>query len=83
MSHPSNKITSENSGEVVRYHAPSPGQVARHVVLSRAAEDLIDALLKTAPDCADRSTAIRCVREAKMWGSAAIALEPAAEEQSA
>lgn len=40
------------------------------------AETLLHAILKNAPDCADRSTAIRCAREARMWANAAIALEP-------
>ena len=75
MSHPSNKITLENVTDVVRYHAPTGTQAARHEFLSKATEGFIAAILANAPDCADRSTAIRCVREAKMWASAAIALE--------
>ncbi len=73
--HPSNKVTLENVADVVHYHAPSEKQVKQHEDLSFAAERLIECILKTVPDCADRSTAIRCVREAKMWASAAVALD--------
>lgn len=76
MNHPSNKITNENLHDAVRYHAATPDQTIGHELLASEAEKFIMAILIAAPDCADRSTAIRCVREAKMWASAAIALEP-------
>ena len=75
MSHPSNKITLENVADVVHYHKPTESQVKVHEDLAFAAERLIEHILTLVPDCADRSTAIRCVREAKMWASAAVALE--------
>jgi hypothetical protein len=75
--HPSNRVTEENAGEVVRYHRPTPDQVARHEQLAAGAEQFIRTILTVAPDSADRSAAIRHVREAKMTASAAVALEPA------
>lgn len=75
MSHPSNKITLENAGEIVKYHAPTQEQIKAHSAVADAAENMLCVILKYVPDCADRSTAIRCVREAKMWASAAVALE--------
>lgn len=74
--HPSNRVTPDTAGELVRYHAPTEDQVMRHEQLAQAAESLIQAILAYAPDCADRTAAIRKVREAKMTASAAIALEP-------
>jgi len=75
MAHPSNKVTVENVHEVVRYHAPTPDQAMRHEKLAQGAADFIRLILETAPDSADRSAAIRQVREAKMTASAAVALE--------
>jgi len=74
MSHPSNKITLENVADVVHYHKPTDSQVKVHEDLAFAAERFLERILTLVPDCADRSTAIRCVREAKMWASAAVAL---------
>lgn len=74
--HPSNKITNENVHDVVRYHAPTEVQKQKHEILAAAAEAFMQAILSYSPDCADRSTALRKVREAKMWASAAVALEP-------
>ena len=76
MSHPSNKITLDNASEVVRYHKATDEQAVSHKLIADVAEHLIRTIIVNTPDCADRSTAIRCVREAKMWASAAIALEP-------
>ena len=75
MSHPSNCVTRQNVADVVRYHKPDQNQVERHEIMSVMTENFILALLNYCPDCADRSSAIRAVREAKMWASAAIALE--------
>lgn len=77
--HPSNKITPENVADVVRYHAPTEAQAFAHDKLSMATEAFIKEILEHAPDCADRSAAIRAAREAKLWASAAVALEPSPE----
>lgn len=75
--HPSNKITLENCGDVVRYHAPTAEQIRQHELLAAGAEYFLRAILLNAPDSADRSTALRKVREAKMYASAAVAIDPA------
>lgn len=75
MSHPSDKVTFENVADVVHYHKPTEKQAKVHEDLAFATERFIERILILAPDCADRSAAIRCVREAKMWASAAVALE--------
>lgn len=74
--HPSNKITLDNAHEVVRYHKPTEDQVNRHELLAEAAETFIKIILENCPDSADRTAAIRKVREAKMTASASVALEP-------
>jgi hypothetical protein len=76
MDHPSNRVTLDNAHAVVRYHRPTESQVQRHETLAKASEVLIRTILETCPDCADRTAAIRKVREAKMTASAAVALEP-------
>jgi hypothetical protein len=67
-------VTPENASEVVRYHPPTPEQVAAHERLAAASEALILTILASCPSCADTSAAIRHVREAKMTASAAVAL---------
>lgn len=75
--HPSNKITLTNMIEVTRFTRTklNPNQSARHEALALACEDFIRTILTACPDCADRSSAIRHVRMAKMEASASIALE--------
>lgn len=73
--HPSNFVTLENVADVVRYHRPTEDQARRHEKLSAATEAFITAILENCEHCADRSSAIRHARLAKMEASAAIALE--------
>jgi hypothetical protein len=65
------------AAEVVRYHKPTSTQREQHEHLASAAEGMIAAILFACPPCADRTAAIRSVREAKMTASAAVALEGA------
>lgn len=78
--HPSNKVTVENLGDVFTYHSPRGDQAGRYLAIRAAAKAFADVVLWSAPDCADRSTAIRSIREAVMWANAAVALEPPAGE---
>lgn len=57
------------------YHPPKEGQPERYVAIRDAAKELALAIAKNCPDSADRSAAIRKVREAVMTANAAIALE--------
>lgn len=75
LSHPSNKITVEDLDNVFSYHRPTPDQAQRHEAVKIAAKAFAAEILRLAPDCADRSAALRHVREAMMTTSAAIALE--------
>lgn len=47
---------------------------AKQRIIEEATGTLMNAILNEVPDCADRTIALRCVREAKMWANAAISL---------
>lgn len=74
--HPSNKVTIENVDDVFTYHAPTDAQKEQYAQIRRHAADFVETILECAPDCADRTAAIRKVREAVMTANAAIALDP-------
>lgn len=73
--HPSNKVTLENVKEVFTFQN-DPARVPKYVAIRESAMAFTVMILNYAPDCADRSAAIRLVREAVMNANAAIALEP-------
>jgi hypothetical protein len=72
--HPSNKVTLENLKEVVYWHKPSEDQVKRMEGIAQHCETLMMRILYHVPDCADRTVALRCIREARMWANSAIVL---------
>lgn len=74
--HPSNKVTVENLHDVIYWHKPSTDQILRMEQIARQCEAMMGCILNSCPDCADRATALRAVREARMWSNASIALEP-------
>ena len=61
--------------EVFTYHAPSEEQIKSMAKIRQFALDLADTILDECPACADRTTAIRKVREAVMTANAAIVLK--------
>lgn len=61
--------------EVSTYHAPTGDQAARHAHLSQALASFLYAIAVATPPGPERSSAISHARDAKMWASAAIALE--------
>lgn len=61
--------------EVSIYQPPSDDQAFRHAALSVALETFLTALVQNCPPGPERSAAISRARDAKMWASAAIALE--------
>lgn len=65
----------EAAEEISTYHPPSESQAIRHKALSLALEEFLVALVDNCPSGPERSTAISRAREAKMWASAAVALE--------
>jgi hypothetical protein len=76
MQHPSNKVTLENVDEVVFWHKPNQQQIQDMERIAQASRILMETILLCSPDCADRSTALRCVREARMWANSANVLNP-------
>ena len=78
MDHPSNRIETDELLEALfTYHRPTEGQQIRYVELREAAKDFARVVLKSCPGCADRTAAIRHIREAVLVANAAIACEPA------
>lgn len=72
--HPSNKPTLDNAD--VLAHGVYPAHLAMPKGLGLAAEAFIRTILTHCPDCADRASAIRHVRVAKMFATASVALDP-------
>lgn len=72
--HPSNKVTEENLHDIFTFHAPLPPQIKSYAEIRNAAEDFARVILENCPDCADRSVAIRKIRETVMVANASIAL---------
>jgi hypothetical protein len=56
------------------YHSPTPDMVPKFAAVQKATIALGQAILDNCPQCADRSTAMRKLREARMDANAAIAL---------
>jgi hypothetical protein len=62
------------------YHRPTPDEVARMTEITVAARALAEAILRCCPAGAERSTAYRLVREARMWANASIVCDPNRQE---
>lgn len=67
-------VTAENVKNIVSYHQPTGQEIDRISAIREATERMITTILLYVPDCADRSAAIRHVREAMMTAIAAIVL---------
>ena len=61
--------------EIFTYHAPTPDQLPKYAAVRTAALEFARVIEANVPACADRSAAIRKLREAVMTANAAIALE--------
>lgn len=73
--HPGNKLTLANLDDVFSYQN-DPNRIPHYDAVRQAAKELARAILTNAPECADRSAALRDVRNAVMSANAAIALAP-------
>lgn len=67
-------VTLENLDHVFDYHAPRPDQLPKYAAVREAAKNFAKVIIVNAPIGADRSAAIRLLREAMMTTNAAIAL---------
>lgn len=56
------------------YHKPFGSQAARYELIRTKAKELAIVLLENVPQCADRTAAVRKLREAVMTANAAIAI---------
>lgn len=57
------------------YHAPTGSQITRLGIVSQAAKNLAYVIFDYTPDSADRTAALRKLRECVMTANAAIVLE--------
>ena len=60
--------------ELFSYHPPTPETLPKFQAINQAAKNFAEVILQNCPPGADRSDAIRKVREARMTANAAIAL---------
>lgn len=67
-------VTLENVEDVFTYHAPDATQVVAYEMVREAMIQAARTILRVVPPCADRTVAIRRLREARMTANAAIAL---------
>jgi hypothetical protein len=67
-------IDSEILAELFRYHPPTPETLPKFAAINQAAKNFAEIVLQTCPYGADRSAAIRLIRDARMTANAAVAL---------
>ena len=61
--------------EMFTYHSPSEGQVKTMNTVRKLAANIAEEMNKCVPDCADKTHAIRKLREAVMSFNSAVVLE--------
>jgi len=65
---------SEILTELFKYHPPTPEQLPKYAAINQAAKNLAEVILQNCPPSADRSAAIRLIRDARMTANASVAL---------
>lgn len=65
-------ITDEEVKDVFDYHAWSPEQQSRGIVVRGALGAAFKAIIEFVPPCPDRTVALRKIREARMNANSAI-----------
>ncbi len=60
--------------ELFRYHPPTDETLPKFAAINQAAKNFAEIVLQNCPASADRSAAIRLIRDARMTANAAIAL---------
>lgn len=71
-----NELTDEEKDsldEAFMYHGPDDVQAAKYQMINTEARKLAELIMLLCPPSADRTTAIRCIRESRMWANASIA----------
>lgn len=64
----------ERTKQVLTYHAPTGEQVDRYNLIRDAVAHAYETIEDNCPPCADRTAALRKLREAMMTANASIAL---------
>ena len=67
-------FTVEEIADIFTYHAPTPEQIPKYETLRSAARMFAEVLVDNVPPSADRTAALRHLRECVMTANAAIAL---------
>lgn len=60
--------------ELFKYHAPTPETLPKYAAINQAAKNFAEVVLQNCPSSADRSAAIRLIRDARMTANASVAL---------
>lgn len=60
--------------ELFKYHPPTPETLPKYAAINQAAKNFAEVVLQNCPSSADRSAAIRLIRDARMTANAAVAL---------
>lgn len=68
------QVDTSNVEDVMTYHAPTPDQLPKYAAVKEAITACAKVILEVVPQCADRTVALRKLREARMDANAAIAL---------
>lgn len=65
---------SEILSALFRYHPPTDSTIPKFAAINQAAKNFAEVVLQNCPASADRSAAIRSIRDARMTANAAVAL---------
>jgi hypothetical protein len=60
--------------ELFKYHAPNESTLPKYAAINQAAKNFAEIVLQNCPPSADRSAAIRLIRDARMTANASVAL---------
>lgn len=60
--------------ELFKYHPPNGDTLPKYAAINQAAKNFAEIVLQNCPPSADRSAAIRLIRDARMTANASIAL---------
>lgn len=74
--HPSDSISLDNLKDLFEYKKPTAATIPKFEAVNVAALQFAEAILRAAPPCVDRDTAINLVRLAWMSANMAIACAP-------
>jgi hypothetical protein len=61
--------------EVFSYHPPTPTTLPKFAAINQAAKNFAEILLQNCPSSEDRRVALNCIRNARMFANASIALD--------